>query len=182
MLAASEGNIMRADLRQPSVRQEFSDLSHEYFVWMNEKIAVLCGFSIPDIVNMPLAEYVELTVGIGCKLTLEEGGVYFIRNVDGHAVAMGGIRRLPDGTAEIVRIYTRPSSRGLGFGSAMISGLINEAGRLGYRELRLDTGVFMREAQSLYKAAGFTPCEQYAGAEPPDELKPYWLYMSRSLV
>lgn len=182
MSAASEGKFVRADLQQSSVRQEFSDLSHEYFVWMNQKIVDLCGFSIPDIVNMPLAGYVEFTVGIGCKLTQEDGGVYFIRNADGHAMAMGGIRRLPDGTAEIVRIYTRPSSRGLGFGSAMISGLINEARRLGYRELLLDTGVFMKEAQSLYKSAGFTPCEQYAGAEPPDELRPYWLYMSRSLV
>lgn len=181
MTGVDQTIFARTDLEKPDVRQEFIDLSQAYFSWMNEQILSVCGFSIPDIVKMPLLDYVGYTVGIGCKIGPGEGGVYFIRNSAGEALAMGGLRRLPDGSAEIVRIYTRPAARGLGLGSTMINVLIGEARRLGYKELRLDTGIFMKDAQRRYTAAGFRPCEQYAGAEPPDELKPYWIYMTRPL-
>jgi len=181
-MADKETSLERADLAQPGKVRELTELSQSYFQWMDQQITGLCGFSIPDIVNMPLADYVEYTVAIGCKIEPEEGGVYFIRGADGKAFAMGGLRRLPDGSAEIVRIYTRPQARGHGLGKSMVQGLIDEARRLGYREIRLDTGVFMKEAQRIYAAAGFTPCEQYAGAEPPEALTPYWLYMKRSLA
>jgi ribosomal protein S18 acetylase RimI-like enzyme len=96
-------------------------------------------------------------------------------------MAMGGLRRLPDGTAEIVRIYTKPESRGLGLGRRMVGELTSLASSLSYQTLRLDTAVFMESAQRIYEAAGFLPRGPYAGAEPPPQLQPYWLYYERSV-
>jgi ribosomal protein S18 acetylase RimI-like enzyme len=52
-------------------------------------------------------------------------------------------------------------ARGFGLGRALIDGIIREAVRIGYSEMRLDTLPSMREALSLYKEAGFTPIEPY---------------------
>ena len=89
---------------------------------------------------------------------------------------------LPDGVPEVVRVYTRPEYRGLGLGSRMVSHLIGEADRQGHVLLRLDTGVFMHAAQRIYTAAGFVRCDAYTGAEPPEFLKPFWIYMERRTV
>jgi GNAT superfamily N-acetyltransferase len=168
-------------LQQEADRQVFVDLSQEYFQWMDREIIRLCGFSIPTIVNMALGDYVAYTAKIGAGINPAEGGIYFLRDAGRNAVAMGGLRRLPSGSAEIVRIYTRPQCRGHGYGATMVENLIFEARRLGYPELYLDTGVFMTSAQKIYSAAGFSACDPYSGAEPPEALKPYWLYMRRSL-
>ena len=177
----SEVTFGRADLRQEAEHRTFLKLSQEYFEWMDEEITQLCGFTIASIANMGLSDYVAHTVGLATQIGQDEGGIYFLRDAAGNAAAMGGLRRLPSGGAEIVRIYTRPQYRGGGHGWAMVQGLIGEARRLGYRELFLDTGVFMKSAQKIYREAGFSACAPYAGAEPPEALMPYWLYLKRSL-
>lgn len=162
-------------------REEILEISIEYFDWMNVEIIQCCKFSIPEIVGMSLDAYVQYTTEIGCQIGPDEGGVYVQRDSTGEIMAMGGLRRLPDGAAEIVRIFTRPQFRGKGLGRQSVAHLVGQARRLGYDMIRLDTAVFMRSAQQIYRAAGFSLCEPYAGAEPPPQLLPFWLYMQRTL-
>lgn len=171
----------RVNLSDPRFFDEIVEISSEYFDWMNEEIIACCKFSIPDIVGMGLDDYVRYTTQIGSRIGPDEGGVYVRRSADGSVMAMCGLRRLPDGAAEIVRIFTRPTFRGQGLGAQAISHLVAEAGRLGYGTLKLDTGVFMTSAHAIYRAAGFSQCQPYEGAEPPHQLLPYWLYMERPL-
>ena len=171
----------RANLGQAEDKDAFIRLSRDYFRWMDGEIAQHCGFSIPDIVKTELDNYVLHTVEVGCRLKPDAGGIYFIRDEAGRPVAMGGLRRLPDATAEIVRIYTPPESRGKGLGSRMVGDLIDVSRKLGYGTLRLDTAVFMTSAQRIYEAAGFKRRAPYPGAEPPAQLQPYWLYLERAL-
>ena len=171
----------RADLEEPFNRQLFIDLSREYFEWMNQEIIQLCGFSIPSIVNKNLSDYVLYTVDIASRIKQSDGGIYFLRDTEANVVTMGGLRRLPNANAEIVRIYTNPQYRGHGYATVMLHHLIDEARRLGYLEVYLDTGFFMKTAQKLYEATGFSQTHPYPGAEPPKELMPYWLYMKRIL-
>lgn len=171
----------RVDLDVSEVRDQILNISMAYFKWMNDEIVACCKFSIPDIVGMSLETYVFHTTEIGRRIGSAEGGVYVRRDDAGQIMAMGGIRRLPDGAAEIVRIFTRPQFRGRGLGAQSVDHLIGEARRLGYGMIRLDTGVFMRSAQKIYHAAGFQLCEPYPGAEPPEQLLPYWLYLELSL-
>ena len=152
------------------------DLTQEYFRWMNGEISSLCGFSIPDIVGMDLSDYVVATMTGMCANQPPDGAFYLVEH-HGEAAGMGGLRRLPDGAAEIVRIYTRPAYRGRGIGARTIAKLVDEARRCGYQRLKLDTGVFMTSAHRIYAAAGFTFTEPYEGAEPPAVLHPHWLFM-----
>lgn len=181
MTAAEGMTFTRVNLDQQAERQELRDLCRDYFVWMNGEITRVCGFSIPDVVKMDIDAYVDLTMDIGRRIGPEEGGIFLLRDAGGQPLAMGGLRRLPDGAAEIVRIYTRPECRGRGCGAAVMDNLIAWARRLGYQTIRLDTGVFMTSAHKIYRAAGFAPCEPYPGAEPPEALQPFWLYMQRPL-
>lgn len=172
----------RLDLATSEDRKAFIGITQEYFDWMNGEIIRHCAFSIPDIVGMSLESYVGHTAEIGARIEPEAGGVYARRDADGQIMAICGLRRLPDGAAEIVRIFTRPHFRGRGLGSQSVNFVINEARRLGYQMIRLDTAVFMTSAQKIYRAAGFAICGPYDGAEPPPQLVPFWIFMERGLT
>lgn len=180
-MTAPEVRFLRADLDRDDHGDTFTELSLEYFDWMAAEIARRFGIDIAGLVKMKLEDYVLHTVTVGAGLTRADGGVYFLRDGTGRNVAMGGLRRLPGGSAEIVRIYVRPDCRGKGYGAAMVRDLVSAARLLGYRKVFLDTGVFMTSARKIYEAAGFTRCEPYPGAEPPEALQPHWLYLSRDL-
>ncbi len=156
-------------------------LTMAYFEWMNREIKSACPFSIEDIVGMPLADYVAQAVDTICPDDASSARFYLLV-ADGVAVAMGGIRRLPDGDAEVVRIYTDPNYRGHGYGTLVLKKLMADAVSLGYKTLKLDTGLFMKSAHRLYESLGFQDCEAYVGAEPPPELLPFWRFMAFDLL
>ncbi len=160
--------------------QHAKSLTKSYFEWMNREIMKACPFSIPDIVGMPLDAYIEYAASIICPNDVVHGA-YYLLTVDGVAVGMGGLRQLPDGHGEIVRIYVDPKHRAKGLGSMLMHRLVTEAKELGYRRLYLDTGVFMKSAHRLYESCGFVDCDPYPGAEPPVAIHPYWRFMRLDL-
>lgn len=159
---------------------EILAISVEYFHWMNGEIVRACNFSIPEIVGMTLDQYVHGTVATVCAGVPPEG-VFYLMKEGGVTVGSGGLRRLPDGASEIVRIFTRPEFRGRGYGQQMLARLLGDARNLGYDVVKLDTGKFMKSAHRIYESFGFVDCPPYEGAEAPRHLVPYWRYMSRPL-
>jgi len=87
-------------------------------------------------------------------------GVFLVTRLDGRAVACGGICRFDETRGELKRMYVVPESRGLGLGRAILVALENEASRLGYVALVLETGDRQPEALGLYRSAGYEriPC------------------------
>ncbi len=83
------------------------------------------------------------------------GGLYLVGYRNGVAVCGGGIKRLPDGTCEIKRMYVVPQARRSGLARALLAALEDAARRLGYRIVRLDTGERQPHAIALYEAAGY---------------------------
>lgn len=71
------------------------------------------------------------------------------------------LRDAGSGRAEMKRLYVRPSVRGLGVGRALFAQLIDEARRMAYRELVLDTLPSMQSAQRLYEQFGFRDIPAY---------------------
>lgn len=83
------------------------------------------------------------------------GGLYLVGYRNGVAVCGGGIKRLPDGTCEIKRMYVVPQARRSGLARALLAALEDAARGLGYRIVRLDTGERQPHAIALYEGAGY---------------------------
>jgi ribosomal protein S18 acetylase RimI-like enzyme len=82
--------------------------------------------------------------------------------VDGpRYLAMIALRPFDERTAEMKRLYVRPDARGRGLARKLISRLCDEARRLNYAEIRLDTLPKMGDAQALYESYGFVDIEPY---------------------
>lgn len=84
-----------------------------------------------------------------------------------HLVGMVGLRPLAQGVCEMKRLYVAPDARGRGLGLRMCERLIEEARRIGYRAMRLDTLERLRPAGSVYRRLGFRPCADYNGNPVP---------------
>ena len=76
-------------------------------------------------------------------------------------LAMIALRPIDQTIAEMKRLYVRPEARGRGLARRLITRLCEEARRLNYTELRLDTLPMMGEAQALYETYGFVDIEPY---------------------
>ena len=130
------------------------------------------GADIPHVQQM-LREYVKW-IGldlafqeIDAELDLMPGdyapplGALFVAVEGDRYLAMIALRPLEGAVAEMKRLYVRPEARGRGLARRLIARLCEEAKRLNYTELRLDTLPMMGEAQALYEACGFVDIEPY---------------------
>jgi GNAT superfamily N-acetyltransferase/pimeloyl-ACP methyl ester carboxylesterase len=95
-------------------------------------------------------------------------GRFLLLWIDGQPVGCGGIRRWDAATAEIKRMYVDPAYRKRGLGRQILARLEAQARELGYRSLRLETGIRQPEAIGLYEQAGFhkIPCFGEFGNSP----------------
>jgi len=127
---------------------------------------------IPDVRRM-LKEYVDW---IGLDLTFQEieselaglpgeymppRGALFVADDHGQLLGMIGLRPFDEAISEMKRLYVRPDARGRGLARQLIAVVLDEARRLRYSEMRLDTLPMMGDAQSLYVAHGFSDIPPY---------------------
>ena len=71
------------------------------------------------------------------------------------------VRKIDNEYCEMKRLFVRPEFRGLNIGRALTEIIINEAGRIGYKYMRLDTVRSMTSARKLYKEFGFKEIPAY---------------------
>src|SRR6266851_2333694 len=80
---------------------------------------------------------------------------------DGEPVGCAGLHPLEDEICEMKRLYVRDHHRGRGIGRELATAIVDEARKIGYRRMRLDTLESMTEAASLYLSLGFRPTSAY---------------------
>lgn len=88
--------------------------------------------------------------------------------------------RLSPSTAEVRRLYVRPSHRGRGLGRVLIETLIEQVADAGYEHLRLNTGPHTEAAHALYDDLGFEPIAPY-DCEIPETVHDDWNFMELAL-
>lgn len=106
----------------------------------------------------PGTVYFDPTTDDLYTLFKKQGSVYWIAEEDGAIIGGCGIYptpELPDGCAELVKLYLHPSKRGKGIGRELMAKSLRSAIHLGYNQIYLESLPELNKAISLYKKAGF---------------------------
>lgn len=105
------------------------------------------------------------------------GTLLLARNGNKTAVGCVALRPLPaPGCCEMKRLFVTPEARGSKLGRRLAEAVINEAVRMGYQEMRLDTLPMLSEALALYESMGFTGIAPYYDTPIADTI-----FLSKSL-
>jgi GNAT superfamily N-acetyltransferase len=165
-----------------TIRQAVSDvdvghvreLFLEYLHWANERLNTEYGvdFDVVSMVEEDMAHLEIFSPPDGRLLIAMEGKM---------AAGLICMRRIRADIGEIKRMYVRPEFRGKGIGRQLVDRLIQDARKIGYPRVRLDSTRFMVEAHALYRSAGFKEIEEYPESEIPEEYRAHWVFMEMNL-
>ena len=91
----------------------------------------------------------------------------------------GALKELEPGHGEVKSMRTPERLRRCGAGRAVLTHIVGEARRRGYRRLSLETGAIeaFRPAQRLYESFGFDYCDSF----PPYKPEPRSVFMTLQL-
>ena len=105
---------------------------------------------------------------------------FFSCRADGELLAIGALKHLDDGHAEVKSMHTAEAARGRGLGRAMLEHLLAVARKRGYGRVSLETGAqdAFAPARALYARTGFVVCGPFA--DYPDTATS--VFMTRSLA
>ena len=93
--------------------------------------------------------------GYSVDKLLREGVAFFVVREHGAPAGCGGVQICGIEYGELKRMYVRPRFRGRGLGKLVVTHLAEYARERGVRLLRLETGIYQKEAIRLYEGSGF---------------------------
>lgn len=102
------------------------------------------------------------------KYGLPYGRLYLVF-YDGDLAGCIGLRKLDNENCEMKRLYVKPQFRGKKIASFLVKHIIEEARKIGYKHILLDTLPFLETAINMYKNYGFYEIESYNNS-PMDNL------------
>lgn len=143
-------------------------------------ITIIPGYSRPEDVRCLFVEYTNLMMegepefhnylklqNFDAEITCLENkygfpdGRLYLAIADGEAAGCIALRRLDDTRCEMKRLYVRPAFRGQGIGKLLTETILEDARKIGYREILLDTFPFLDRAVAMYSHLGFREIGQY---------------------
>ena len=109
-------------------------------------------------IDKPGTVYYDPTTDSLYELFLTPGSVYWLAEAGGKLAGGCGIYPtpgLPDGCAELVKLYLLWEYRGRGIGRTLMEKCFESARQLGYRQLYLESLPELQKAVSMYLKSGF---------------------------
>lgn len=94
------------------------------------------------------------------KYGLPYGRLYIV-TVDNKLAGCIGLRKIDNENCEMKRLYVRPEFRGNKIARNLVTMIIDDAKKIGYKNMLLDTLPFLKEAIHLYKKLGFYEIKKY---------------------
>ncbi|RED58021.1 GNAT family N-acetyltransferase [Cohnella lupini] len=83
---------------------------------------------------------------------IQDGGEFLVgTNYKGNILAMGGLKKLDDQTAEIKRLRVHPDHQQSGYGQLLLSKLEHRARELGYKQIYMDALYNQYGAHKLFR-------------------------------
>ena len=105
-------------------------------------------------------------------------GRLLLAEYDGELAGCVALHKLAPGICEMRRLYLRPEFRGKGLGRILADYVIEEARKIGYRQMRLGTvEPKMKHALEIYRKIGFRIIKPYRNNPLKDAV-----YMELDLV
>lgn len=92
------------------------------------------------------------------QLFSKPGSVLWVGEIDGDIAGCCGVyptEGLPEGYAELVKFYLKPTARGKGLGKMLMNESISSAKELGYHDLYLESLPEFSKAVKMYENMGF---------------------------
>jgi len=90
-------------------------------------------------------------------------GFFIVARLDGYPVGCAVLKRKSETTAEIKRMWTASYARGRGVALKVLRTLEDIAREIGVSILQLETNKALKEAQALYRKAGFREVPPFNG-------------------
>ena len=143
----------------PGDLEDIKSLFREYFAWIDHELKADISYQNVEAELLNLPGYYSPPAG--CLL---------IAKIEGQTAGCIALRPLGETICEMKRMYVMPQYRGKSLGRALCERLINEAKKIGYQVMRLDTEISLAAAQHLYHSLGFKVIQPYY-AVPPEILK-----------
>jgi putative acetyltransferase len=108
--------------------------------------------------NKPGTVFYDGTTDHLSELFQQRGSIYYVAEHNGEVLGGAGIypsEGLPEGTCELVKMYLKPATRGLGLGRKLIEQCLEFAKGSGYVQVYIETMPELRKALSVYEKFGF---------------------------
>jgi GNAT superfamily N-acetyltransferase len=94
-------------------------------------------------------------------------GALLVARAGGALVGCVALRRVEEDVCEMKRLFVSPAARSAGLGRRLAQAIVARARDVGYERIRLDTGPWMEEAQTLYASLGFRDIPPYTADPVP---------------
>ncbi|KXK49589.1 MAG: GCN5-related N-acetyltransferase [Chlorobi bacterium OLB5] len=134
-------------VNSPELTEAAKMLFRDYEKWLNVS---LCFQGFEEEVNTLPGKYAP-----------PEGRLYIVRQNEKYTGTIA-LRKIDEGICEMKRLYLIPECRGKGIGHKLVSLIIDDARKIGYKKMRLDTiKEKMPKAVEIYKKYGFKEIEPY---------------------
>jgi len=117
-------------------------------------------------IDIPGTVYTDPTTDHLSELFQTEGSVYWVARENEKILGGCGVfptAALPEGYAELVKLYLSKDARGKGIGRSLMEKCFESAKTLGYTHLYLESFPQLEKAVSLYEKNGFVHLQHALG-------------------